>query len=102
MNLNNTLIDIALTPVRSGAYGDFEIKAYGTRSVFTPISQSAIEWVHEHIPDWVDRYEERGFILDTDEMAKVVAAANRDRLMSCEEFQESMNELNQLARSWEE
>ena len=90
------------TPVESGQYGDFEIKSHGPVSIFTPISDAAIRWTSDKIPlDWVPRHNVRGFILDTDEMDAVVAAAERDGLISCEAYQEAMNELDALSHQWE-
>lgn len=86
-----------------GLDGDFEIKNHGPVSIFTPISDAAIRWTCDKIPlDWVPRHNVRGFILDTDEMDAVVAAAERDGLISCADFEIAMEEMNQqLAHQWE-
>ena len=114
MSINQTLVDIARitghletihiperTPVEKGEYGDFEVKQHGPVSIFTPISDRAIRWVIEHVPEWVDRHGERGFILDRDEMDAVVAAAERDGCISCADYENAMNEMDALARQWE-
>ena len=89
------------SPVESGQYGDFQITNRGPVSNFTPISDRGIAWVVDHIPEWVDRYGKRAFVLDTDEMDAVVAAAERDGLISTEDYEEAMNEMDAIARQWE-
>jgi len=112
MSLNQSLLDIgrgiipqtlpAPSPVEQGEYGDFEVAVHGPRSIFTPISDAAIKWHIEHIPEWVDRHGKRSFVLDSDEMVAVIAAAERDGLISCEDYENAMNELDALSRQWED
>lgn len=90
------------TPVERGEHGDFEITNRGPVKNFDPISDAAIAWAIEHVPEWVDRTGKRAFVLDADEMDAVVAAAERDGLISCEDFQEAMNELDAISRQWED
>ena len=112
MNLNDNLSDISRglvptvpmkpSPVERGDYGDFEIgQTDGGRPTFNPISDAAIKWCVEKLPEHLDRHGTRAYIIDADELTEVVAGAERDNLISCSDWEKTMNELDERARQWE-
>ena len=113
MSINQTLSDIGRglipqtlpqpSPVEAGEYGDFELgKTDGGRATFNPVSDAAIRWVVEHVPEWVDRHGTRAFTLPRDEMDAVIAAAERDGLLSLDDYQAAMEEMDAISRQWED
>lgn len=83
-----------------GPQEDYEISELSDgRKVFWARSQAAMEWAYFMFPEGGPRYGATGFVFEKFEGALRVCA-KRDKLMSLEEFEEAMNEKQELERGW--
>ena len=114
--LNQALIDIATTPVelqtppgpntwdlakddvtQFGPEHDFEVENHGTIFIFTPVSKAAIQWCYAKLPEDCPRWGRLGFVVEHRFIAGVVAGAQRDGLMSREDYENACEEAHNQA-----
>jgi len=77
-----------------GPEADYEIYDHGDTVVFWPVSNAALQWANKHLPEDLDRWGSKGFVIEATNIDAVIAGAQRDNLMSETEFGEAMNENN--------
>ena len=120
VNLSDTLRDIARTPLsleqpadpntwdlakdditQFGPEHDFTVEDHGSIFIFTPISKAAIQWCYAKLPEDCPRWGTLGFVVEHNYIADVVAGAQRDNLMSRQDYEDAMEEEHNLARQWQ-
>lgn len=81
-----------ITPANFSAAWDYELENHITRWILTPVSEAALQWCYYHLPQDLPRYGAHGFVIDRDDIEGIVAAMDRDRLMSPKEYDRAMRE----------
>jgi hypothetical protein len=84
-----------------GPEHDFELYDQGETTVFYPVSEAALQWSNRFLPTDLDRWGERGLKIETQWIDMIVRQAKHDRLMSEDEFDEAMAEMQEITRQWE-
>jgi len=87
-------------PCDFGPQEDYFVIDHGEFSVFCPVSNAAIQWCYAKLPEDCPRYG-LGFKIETKALPAILKSAERDRLMSEQEYADAMNENEQLMRSGE-
>jgi len=80
-----------------GPDADYEIYDHGDTVVFYPVSNAALQWCYKNLPENLDRWGSKGFVIEATNIDAVIAGAKRDNLMSEAEFDQAMNEQHQLS-----
>jgi len=80
-----------------GPDADYEIYDHDDTVVFWPVSNAALQWCYKHLPEDLDRWGSKGFVIEAANIDAVIAAAMRDNLMSEAEFDQAMHEQHQLS-----
>jgi hypothetical protein len=88
-------------PDKFGPAEDFRIIPRERDFVFYAVSDAALQWAYSKLPEDIDRYQDRGFIIEKQWQAFIVHRARNDKLMSLEDYENACEEMNQQARQWE-
>lgn len=83
-------------PSDFGPTWDYELENHITKWVITPISEAALQWLNCHLHEHIARYGANGFIVPAKDVNWVVKGMTRDKLMSPEEYEQTMNENHAL------
>jgi len=81
-----------IAAVDFGPENDYELIDIGNTVIFFPVSNAALQWAYKHLPENLDRWGSKGFIIEATNIDTVIAGAKRDNLMSEAEFDQAMNE----------
>ena len=117
-NLSSTLAEIARTPnplmvpagpnswdmakddvTQFGPEEDFTVDNEGDIFIFTPVSKAAIQWCYAKLPEDCPRWSV-GYVIEHRFIADIVIGARRDNLMSREDYEQAMNEKQEIERQW--
>jgi hypothetical protein len=74
-------------PAQYGPEHDFEILEHEGQSVFWPVSNACLQWCYFVLPENIGRFSNKGFIIDSRHIGHVVKAAQRDNLMSRDDYE---------------
>ena len=88
-------------PSAFGPAQDYELLDQGEDTIFWPVSRACLQWCYAHFPEHLPRWGSRGFKIETKHLPLVQKAAQRDKLMSEQEYTDAMEEMNDLSRQWE-
>ncbi len=80
---------------------DYELENHITLWIVTPISEAAMQWLYCHLPDDCPRYGANGFIIEAEFVNQVIKRMTADKLMSPQEYEQAMEEANQIAHQWD-
>lgn len=83
-----------------GLEGDYELLDHGDEQVFYPLSNAGLQWAFKRFPEDCDRWQRLGFKFETRWLELITFAASRDKLMAYSEYEQAMNELQELERGW--
>jgi len=75
-----------------GSSYDYELIEIGDTVIFYPVSNAALQWCYKYLPEDLDRWGSKGFVIEATNIDTVIAGAKRDNLMSEAEFDQAMNE----------
>ena len=81
-------------PCDFGPQEDYFVENHGHFSVFYPVSNAALQWSYAKLPEDCPRYG-LGFKVETKALPAILKSAERDRLMSEQEYADAMNEMEQ-------
>lgn len=90
-------------PVDKSDYGpehDYYTIEKGDYTIIYCVSNAALQWIYRYLPPWVDRWRDRGFVIEKKWIRFVTAHMAKDRLVSLLEYQSALEE-NDRARQWE-
>lgn len=81
-----------ITPEEFGPEQDFDLEDHDTFWVVTPVSEAALQWLYYHLPEDAPRWNAKGFKVEADYITLLVARMRQDKLMSRQDYENSMNE----------
>jgi len=109
--LTHTMLDIARTPLalqteagpntwdlakddstQFGPEEDFTVDNHGSVFIFNPVSKAALQWCYAKLPEDCPRWGAKGFVIEHNYIEMIVAAAQRDNLMSRQDYEDAMEE----------
>jgi hypothetical protein len=85
-----------------GDHFDYELYDHGDTVVIYPVCDAALHWLYKHRPENNPRWGAKGFVIDSSIIDRVTQDMWRDGLISEEEFEANMNELQQQYRMMNE
>lgn len=86
----------SITSSDFGPQHDFTLEDYVSIFIFTPVSEAALQWCYAHLPEDCPRWGSRGFAIEHRYIEDIVRGARRDGLMSVTDYEQAMEEQNQL------
>ena len=89
----NNWDDIASTDF--GPEHDFTVDDEGTIVIITQVSEAAKQWLYAHLPEDCPRWG-AGFAIEHRYAKEIIEGMQNAGLMSLEDYDEAMNELNQI------
>lgn len=92
-----------VTPSDFGPEEDYRVgyDALILKTFIEAKSEAALQWCYAKLPEGIDRYGARGFIVEERYLPMIEAAMQRDNLMSRKQFEDAMDEMNQARMQWE-
>ena len=91
-----------IEPSDFGPEHDFEVDNQGNIFIFTAVSEAAKQWCYKHLPEDCQRWGVLGFVIEHRYIADIVTGARRDGLMALEDYEQAMNENDDLSHQGED
>ncbi len=90
-----------IKPSDFGPEHDYELLDHGDTVVFFPISEAGLQWCYKVLPEDTPRWGSKGFVIEAEYIDLLCRAARENNLMSEDEYEFAMQEMNEQRRMWE-
>ncbi len=84
-----------------GPQEDYRVQYEGSLVILHPVSEAALQWCYAKLPEDCPRWGAHGFVIEARYWPTIEAGLKRDNLMSRQEFEDAMNEEENLRRQRE-